>query len=920
MKQWWEHFPTDDQPSQGGIVTKPADPARALEVPIKQQDLRQGEVQIEGGQLGNQKTRYEVDAKPKYDRFGALDKLTDNVRNDPRIKTYENALPIWASALNSPDTAEADSLLVNAIAKVGDPMTGVQQREGDAYQSAASTLEQVKARMLKEFGSDGAGNFTTEGRRRIKEAMTNRMQALATGYNSARGEWRERIKASGIPDIDPETILGKHYGGDFQQYEANYKGAPIRNLDGSQGAVPAGWDLKQHGGRTTFMPGSTPPLSVDITDDRMPGETEEQYQARSRQAQDPGARTPDISDIRTGRGLMEKTDAFVRGLADIPTLGMADEIAAAGNTIFGGGTMGDNLARERGIDAYDTENHFPSRFAGQVGGGFLLPMGAMNSIPQIALKSGAVGAGYGFGSTEGSLLDRTGGAAVGGAGGAAVGAGLGAAIPTLTRGAVATGRRIVGPSNARQQGLLNAATEEQVPINMADLYPGAQNTVATLETIPGASGVVRGGIEAGRDAIEGRVGNLARGGMAREDMGQVVQDAGRRTVTRMDAQADRLYTRARTLAADTPVTPQSVMQTLAGLVRQEEAVPGGTRAGAVIRQYAQAFENGGPITIDGARAMRSELLARLRDDGGLSRQRATNITNQIMRGVSDDIERSLGQAGRGAAVQAYRQADRFYAQSRDEIEQVIERFIGTDDKPKSVEQTIALMQSAAGPKGNAAGLSRMLARLSPEERRDYAATLVEPLGRRSADEPFSPSTFITNIRAISPAARRVIFGADGERSIQNLVRLSNAKKETVNRLNNSRSGQVSNYRTVMSTLITGLPGGGAVAGLAFSAPGTGAALATSVGVAGLAASRGLARAMMNEPFTRLLAQTPATVNPAAINNHLGRLRRLAVQNPEIRGVVEGLEQRVLQAMNDNMRAPGSVAASPDEGREDQQRR
>ena len=151
MKNWWEAFPTDDQPSQGGIVTKPADPAKAYEVPLKQQDLRQGDVQIQGGQLSNQKTAYEVDAKPRYDRFGALDKLTDNVRNDPRIKTYENALPIWASALSSPDTAEGDNLLVNAIAKVGDPMTGVQQREGDAYQSAAPTVEQVKARLLKEF-------------------------------------------------------------------------------------------------------------------------------------------------------------------------------------------------------------------------------------------------------------------------------------------------------------------------------------------------------------------------------------------------------------------------------------------------------------------------------------------------------------------------------------------------------------------------------------------------------------------------------------------------------------------------------------------------------------------------------------------------------------------------------------------------
>lgn len=47
MKQWWENFPTDDQPSQGGIVTRPADPLRPGQVTIQNQTIRQNQGEIE---------------------------------------------------------------------------------------------------------------------------------------------------------------------------------------------------------------------------------------------------------------------------------------------------------------------------------------------------------------------------------------------------------------------------------------------------------------------------------------------------------------------------------------------------------------------------------------------------------------------------------------------------------------------------------------------------------------------------------------------------------------------------------------------------------------------------------------------------------------------------------------------------------
>jgi len=226
--------------------------------------------------------------------------------------------------------------------------------------------------------------------------------------------------------------------------------------------------------------------------------------------------------------------------------------------------------------------------------------------------------------------------------------------------------------------------------------------------------------------------------------------------------------------------------------------------------------------------------------------------------------------------------------------------------------------AGSGSRGNARELNRFMSALSPDERADVAATLAAGLGRRSVEEPFSPGTFITNVRNIDERSRIVLFGKDGARSIQNLMKLAQAKKDTVGRLNNSRSGQVFNYRTVLSNLVLGVPGGGAVAGALTGIGGAtmaGAGLAVSGAMLG--GSRALAKALMNPEFTRLVANAPATSSPKAIDRHIGMLRKLAVKDANVRSVVQGLEQKMLSFANDNF---ASRAAADDSVSDDQQSR
>lgn len=119
-------------------------------------------------------------------------------------------------------------------------------------------------------------------------------------------------------------------------------------------------------------------------------------------------------------------DAFVRGAADVPTFGFADEIAAGAGALTGvGGQQGNfsgNLELQRAIDERDSQLHPMARFAGQAAGAIATPMRAAQSTLGAIGQGAMLGGAYGFGSGEGGWQDRLQGAAIGaGIGGVAGG-------------------------------------------------------------------------------------------------------------------------------------------------------------------------------------------------------------------------------------------------------------------------------------------------------------------------------------------------------------------------------------------------------------------------------------------------------------------------------------------------------------------
>lgn len=166
----------------------------------------------------------------------------------------------------------------------------------------------------------------------------------------------------------------------------------------------------------------------------------------------------DIRSFRTG------ADNLVRSMASGATFGLADEAAAAANTMVGDKSYGDNLAAERARDkSIPPSIKIPGEIAGAVMTGTGLARGGMtllnaakptygSMIARGALEGGAYGAAHGFGRGEGAqdrmeqaIYNATLGAVTGGATGA-VGAKM-----------AQSGQRQAVPSTGQLKDMSNAA-------------------------------------------------------------------------------------------------------------------------------------------------------------------------------------------------------------------------------------------------------------------------------------------------------------------------------------------------------------------------------------------------------------------------------------------------------------------------------
>jgi len=619
--------------------------------------------------------------------------------------------------------------------------------------------------------------------------------------------------------------------------------------------------------------------------------------------------------------------AGMRGAGDTATFGTLDELGGVADTLTGKGGEGSftdrlyrNIDYNRAVMAGDAENHGTARFVGQLAGGLAVPFGAGARSAGALARVGAIGGGaYGFGSGEGGVLERLPGTAGGAAVGALGGYAFGRAAPVVGD---ALARFRPAPSTVRQEAnaLAEAGARQDVPMTAADLRPGARNAFAYLEASPGGAGPTQDALRAGTDALEGAVGRVGGGAIQTpEVMGSVIQDAGRRMIDRTRTIKNDLYGRAERLAGGTTVRSQNAVDALDRNIAELSETPNANRSLLGLLQdmrddLVMPDASTGRYTPRGLSvasirrlrtAMRGEIGTR-----NLTMTDAERRVSQVIDAASSDIAGALNRTNAGASA-AFRLADRYYAQRQVHIDRVVRYYMGPRDNPLSGEQAFQRVMALTGEKGDREKLSAVMRGLNPDERADVASTVAGGLGRRTADDDFSPARFVTQAQKMTSGAREAVFGREGADAINDLIAIATAKRDTANRLNSSRSGQVGNYDRMLTGALGLLGAGGG-----YAAGGAGGAAVGALAAAGAkaAALNVSARLLTNRQFVSWLGRAPSSANPAQITAHVRQLGNLAIRQPAIRG-----ELAQLQALLSE-RATGVAPSLADDGPDDRHSR
>jgi hypothetical protein len=596
----------------------------------------------------------------------------------------------------------------------------------------------------------------------------------------------------------------------------------------------------------------------------------------------------------------EQVDAAARGAADVLSLGLSDEIAAAGDTLFNGGTYSGNLYRQRGIDAYDEQNNFVPRVSGQIAGGAALPSGGASTARELARVGAGYGGAYGIGSGDG-IGDRLVQGAEGGVLGGATAATLGLLSSRLARGG---GNRNNG---SRAAELAQMAERQGVQVTSPDLNPGQRSTYSFLESLPGSGGRVRADLQRGAQQMETRVAEIGAGvergaeavpgAVPRQTAGQTILDASRGYIDRSRDVVGRLYDRAAQIAGDTQIAPANAVRALDEHLAQLSETPSASSSKiSVLNQLrADLVDEAGnprPLSIGAFRDLRSAM----REELGARGLRFTDTERRVMQVIDaagQDIEAGLS----GSALRAYRRADQSHRERAQLVDNVYQRFVGANrNNSNSPEQAMAALENMAAPRaGDAESLTQMASRLRPEERQQLASHIASTLGRAGTEgeAAFSPATFFRQVQRYSDEARIAIWGRRGARDLAELAALAEARKGTLERLNNSGSGRVSNWFRGITTILSGGGAGAGLGAMTGLGAGAGSGLGLTVVPAVLGGAYLRARALGNPRIVSILAAAARAETPQAQRGVLRSLAELSARQPALQPDILPI-QRILE--------------------------
>jgi len=596
---------------------------------------------------------------------------------------------------------------------------------------------------------------------------------------------------------------------------------------------------------------------------------------------------PDISDARGNDTALERADTVMRGVADTASLGTADRLSAVGDTLFGGGTMEENLARQRAIDRYDAENSPWLRGAGQLAGGAIMPVGrGATTLRELAGTGAGIGALYGFNSADNwqdSAINAATGAAAGGIGGAAFGK-----LSELYRGRTPPG----GGRGGDAASLLNASNDLKVDVLPADAGGPVAGALSSLfKATPGGTQPltaqarrIQGQASAALDAMASREGSA----LTKESAGNAVRDGALKYRSQSRDRIGRLYDDAATAAGDTRIAPKSALESLDRHISELSEIPGGADGLSVLNGLRDELAQRGTVTVQGIRGMRTQLRQKFAKDN-LRGSDIERRVGEVVDAASEDLINSLADQGMDSAANLYSRADKEWSNRVRMLDEFIMPIIGKKGD-KSGEQIVDGLNAAA--KGNNQRLVKLFEALPEQEAGDARATLIQQMGRAgpsnqgAAGDDFSFGTFLTNWNKIGNSAKNSIFRGDNRKAIDQIALLAEKAKAAAKYQNYSNSGSV-------------MLGGATVA--------SGAAGLLTLGKV-LAGQYIGGRILASPNVSRALLSIAKAKTPDAVSTRIGNLSSVAARESALSGEISRLQEGLLKAANDNF---GRSAAASD---------
>jgi hypothetical protein len=609
--------------------------------------------------------------------------------------------------------------------------------------------------------------------------------------------------------------------------------------------------------------GGSGELNVTITDERQPGESEEDYQRRiaTEGGLPPPPPTPPPSDqgivSQLGRSTVNTVAGLGQGAAaivDIPARALGslmavpadvlgfDDVAASWRNP---GTIGGEIEKLAPTPE-DWTGWSTRQLAGLAGGGLTFgPKAAGALTNMIAGKvPSAPSALVGLASRPGNLakdmadLNMT-------------------PRPALTGG---SGARIL------------SAISEATPVG--SFLHARSASKLTDEASSALSGIA---------AREGRVINAEAAGELATKGALGYRSTSRNAIS-------RLYDRAASIAEGVKVVPDKTVQALDRHIAELGENPAADSSLPYLTKLRDRLVNdfSDGVTVQGLRGMRTSLRDQFYKEG----LRGTDIERRVMEAVdsvSDDLATSLGTAGKSEAATLFRQADAAWAERVDTLDNIIMPIIGKKHD-KTGEQVYRALEQTA--KSGGVKLKRFLASLPDEEAQTTRASLIEGLGRSSAGSTgeFSLADFATRWRSMSPTAKDAFFTTDARQSIEKLARVAERAKKAGRYLNATRSGAVA-------------IGAGTVATALDSIGTLGITLGTQAAAGLLLTNPSVAKALGG--FAAASTRSEAAVA-------IRQLGAAAKRNPALADQILDLETRLMSALNDAGPATGKLAASPNE--------